>query len=240
MTVLTRYGDFRNYFAKHYTSSGSFTFVNSNPDTITRSSGSFADDQLLPGMVGDVTGTVNNNKRYHLAAVAASTLTLVASDAVTAEGPIATTIRAFWLANDGYEEFPGPFGHTNLVRSGGFTAGFTGVPHPYAGVSFQVTCNGGAADAALGVPDFHWYLSQRTDDSTKQLLTITEKAATITQSFSGSVNIVHSATGTTELGALTNPTMDQIVALFKHCHLYVRRNSDGAIQWVDLLKDMLQ
>ncbi len=33
--------------------------------------------------------------------------------------------------------------------------------------------------------------------------------------------------------------MGNLVQLYRYCHLYCRRRSDGAIQWVDLLAVLL-
>ncbi len=68
------------------------TFVDSNPDTITRTVGSFVTDGFQAGMRIVVSGTASNDGEFTVATVAALTLTLVAADAVVAEGPVATTI----------------------------------------------------------------------------------------------------------------------------------------------------
>ncbi len=67
-------------------------FVDSNPDTITLSVGSFVDAGFKAGMEISVSGTDFNNTTYTIATVAAGTLTLVASDAVTDEDGTSATI----------------------------------------------------------------------------------------------------------------------------------------------------
>jgi hypothetical protein len=67
------------------------TFADADPDTITRSAGSFITDGFTAGMTIQVSGTTNNNGTFTIAAagVAATVLTLIASDQLTDEGPIA-------------------------------------------------------------------------------------------------------------------------------------------------------
>ena len=68
-----------------------FIFNDVNPDTITASGsspGSFVTDGFEPGMELVVTGTSNNDGRYLIDSVAATTLTLDAGETLTAEGPI--------------------------------------------------------------------------------------------------------------------------------------------------------
>ncbi len=79
--------------------SDSLTFVDSNPDTITRGAGSFITDGYAAGMLIVVTGTASNNGTFRVAAVVAGTLTLASSETLVAEGPVATTIAS--IANEG-------------------------------------------------------------------------------------------------------------------------------------------
>ncbi len=60
-------------------------FVDSNPDTITRLSGSFITDGFAVGMKISVSGSASNDGTYTLAGVGALTLTLDAGDALTPE-----------------------------------------------------------------------------------------------------------------------------------------------------------
>ena len=65
------------------------TFADADPDTIVRSSGtpgSFVVDGFTVGMTITVAGTASNDGIFTLATVAALTLTLVAGDALVAEG----------------------------------------------------------------------------------------------------------------------------------------------------------
>lgn len=69
------------------TISGTFSTVNSNPDTITRASGSFVTDGFVAGQKITMSGwaTGGNNATFTVAIVAALTLTLVTADSLTAE-----------------------------------------------------------------------------------------------------------------------------------------------------------
>jgi hypothetical protein len=65
------------------------TFADANPDTITRSAGSFVTDGFLEGMTILVTGSTSNDGYYTIdtGGVGALVLTLVAGDALVVEGP---------------------------------------------------------------------------------------------------------------------------------------------------------
>lgn len=246
MTIISTWAAFRWYAAVKHVSSGNFAFVDANPDTITRAVGSFVADGVVAGMVCQPAGTVSNNRRrYTVDTVAALTLTLSAADAVVAEPAVASTLTSFYLDNDGVEEFPGPLGHTNLMRAAGFDAGFTGIPHPApggVGASFDVSCNAGAVDAVPGVDEYHWYLSQRTDDPARQYLSVSRlPCPTYTpDTRSGSVRIRFTTLANTDFGVVTSTTPETLCELFKHTHLYCLRVSDGAIQWVDVLAEMFK
>lgn len=250
MTVLPNWSTFRHHAAVRVTASPTATFQNLNPDKIIRTDfgGDYAADGLKVGMVVRPSGTASNDaRRFTIDVVSAAFLTLSADDAVVAEGPIGCTLTAFFIDPDGVEQYPGPFGDTNKVRSGGFDGGFSGVPTPYGGVAFEVTVNATAADSVYGVHEYRWYLSQRTDDSTKQYLSIASKTPTEGNTYSGTMSIVHSTLAYTDLGPGLSAdefkdamTPDLIIEIFRHCHLYCQRISDGSLQWVDLLKAMIQ
>jgi len=70
------------------------SFVDSEPDTISRSSGSFDEDGFRPGDVVDVGGTVSNNGRFTISNVGAQTLTLIATDELTTEAEVTATLTS--------------------------------------------------------------------------------------------------------------------------------------------------
>jgi len=77
----------------------SVSFVDSNPDTITRSAGSFITDGFTAGEQIIITGTASNNTTYTIAGggVAAGTLTLVGGDAIVVEGPVTATMQSAFI-----------------------------------------------------------------------------------------------------------------------------------------------
>ena len=244
MAIITTYPAFRWYACEKIVSSPLATFNVLAPDTITRTDGvSYITDGIEAGMVTRPSGTANNDGfLYTVESLIATTLTLDVGDAVVAEGPIACTLTSYWLDRDGYEEFPGPFGHTNLVRSGGFSGGFADIPQPWAGVQFSTSVNAWTADAVPGVDEYNWYLSQRTDDPAKQYIEITQYANPLFpgNTYSGTVKIDDTALAASELGISLPVTPTQISEVFKHCDLYCIRVADGAIQWANLLEEMFQ
>lgn len=66
-------------------STGNLTFGNANPDTIVRASGSWVSDGVVTGDIISITGSLYNDGTYTVATVAALTLTLITTDALTAE-----------------------------------------------------------------------------------------------------------------------------------------------------------
>jgi hypothetical protein len=70
--------------------SRTFTFNDNTPaaDSITCSSGSFVTDGFAAGMYVTVGNTTSNDGTYLISTVTASTLTLDASESLTAEGPL--------------------------------------------------------------------------------------------------------------------------------------------------------
>lgn len=237
--ILSTYTQFREVFTRRISISATVTFADVNPDTITRAAGDYGTDGVEDGMSIWHSGTVNNNAiLYKINTVSGAVLTLDAGESVVAEGPVASTAEAYHVDPDGWPRFPGPFDSTNLVRSGGFDGGITGAPNPYLGAAFNLTVNDGAADSATGVDEYDWYVSQRTDDSAKQLWTVTPLAAGA-DSFSGSIQMVHSALATSELGVAIGPLpAQQYNGMLRNMAVYCRRISDGAIQWLDLLRAM--
>lgn len=131
------------------------------------------------------------------------------------------------LGVDGVEAWP-----VSLVRANGFDAGLTGISRPITAFPVTVSCNGQAAD---GGSAFDWYLSQRTDDTSLQWISLAYLSATQ----SGTVVLSLTAKCVTDLGlsgATATLTEDELREILRHTTLYVRRVSDGAIQLVELLR----
>lgn len=64
---------------------GNLTFADSNPDTITRASGSWETDEVEVGDIIEIFGTLLNDGTYTITAVTETVLTLVATDSLVAE-----------------------------------------------------------------------------------------------------------------------------------------------------------
>ena len=76
------------------------TFADANPDTITRASGSFVTDGYVANDRVDGSGSASNDGKYTIATVAALVLTLIASDTLVAEGPVAGVTLKRWAHPD--------------------------------------------------------------------------------------------------------------------------------------------
>ncbi len=235
--IVASYPDLRNRFAERAidtTSAGGFstTFVDSNPDTITRVtvSGSYIVDGFVDGMLITVTGTALNDGVYRVATVADQTLTLSPEESLTAE-TIGCSIVGVETYVDGYEKWP----YQNVRKPGsGFGdlgSTITGIPKPWPTFSsFGITCNGFAPDAVFGVDEYDWYVSQRSEDTSAQPLTLS-----FVSTASGTIII---SPKPARYGKVAGDPMtpDEVIKVFRNCHIYVKRISDGAIQWVDMLR----
>jgi hypothetical protein len=243
--IVQNFTTFRYVFSDRRLSApdAGFTFSAGPPSTIQRGTGSFLTNGVATGMYCEPKNTANNDgKRGYISALTATLMTWDASGAtLTAEGPTpGQQLRSFFVGVDALEEWPGPFSQTSdLVRSGGFDGGITGVPQPYALAAFHATVNGNAVDGVPGVDEYDWYLSQRTDTVAAQFLSIVPYTLAVAPAtHSGTVTIQHTALATTELG-LASPISDaQLRDLFRSTDIYVRRRSDGAIQWMSLDRHM--
>lgn len=79
-----------------------YSFANSNPDTILDSSNSFLTDGFVAGQKITVSGSASNNKNLEIDTIAAGVITLIAGNTLTVEAAGATvTIMA-----NGKEQFP--------------------------------------------------------------------------------------------------------------------------------------
>lgn len=90
---------------------GSVTFADNSPaaDTITRTTGSFIEDGLAEGATIIITSSASNNKTVTVASVTALTATLIASDELTNEGPVAATLTCPKVEVAVESEEAGPF-----------------------------------------------------------------------------------------------------------------------------------
>ena len=253
MGVIADWSTFRWIFSRggatsnwlHGNSSGfALTFAAGPPATIA-GGGTFIADHHAAEMHCDVSATALNNGRYLIDTVAAGLITLDSAETLQAE-VVAATLFSAYRDNDQVEEFPSELGHVDLMRDAGFDLGIGqlsgavyGRIRPYTGSAFEASCNALAADAVKGTDEYHWYLSQRTDDPAKQYLSIAQKADTAAQSFSGSVSIVHTAFAVSDLDLTAATIYLARRELFGHCDLYCQRIADGAIQWIRIYNEMM-
>jgi hypothetical protein len=228
--ILASYSALRHHFGeKGQTTSVSLTYVAGPPSTITRASGSFVDDGHEAGMSIDVANTASNDGRYTIDTVAALTITLSADDSLSAEGPVTSSLTSALYYTDGAEEWP-----RDNVRAGGFDDTWSMSPRPITAFSAIITVNAGVTDAVAGT-SYTWYVRQRTDDSSLQWLSVTHPDATKT----GSIALELTAKCISDLGldgASVKLTQEQQRRVLRNVWLFVKRESDDAIQQQDLMQ----
>ena len=224
--LLATYSDLRHHFTLGgYTAGVSLTYDHV-ANTISRSSGSFVTDGFVDGMTLDVFGTASNDARYSITSVSA--LVIAIAEQLDADETTATSALwgAFYEA-DGMAQWPRAKMHT-----AGFDAQPTVSARPFSPMPITLSCNGGVTDATAGTT-YKWYLSQRTDVVANQRLLLTHPDAASTGTVQ--LELTALAVSSLDLGATTDPlNVGQRTLLLKHCHLYVQRASDRAIQFYDL------
>lgn len=62
-------------------------YIDANPDTITRSAGSWDDDNFFNGDTIEISGSASNDGTYTIASHTTTVLTLIMGDTLIAEGP---------------------------------------------------------------------------------------------------------------------------------------------------------
>lgn len=228
--IITTFSAFRDKFATRVQNTYSVTF--SAPDFIDDAGADFVTDGYVAGQRIQVIGSASNDGYRIIDTVSTTRITTI-EQTVAAEGPVAVSLDAISVDNDGYPSWP-----IANMRAGGFSAGFTGLGNNYTGETLSITANSGAADSVKGTDEYDWYLSQRTEVASKQVLSISPVPHTATQSFSGTVRVLNTALAQTLYGStLGDP--ESVAKLFKACHLYCQRRSDNAIQWIDLHKHFM-
>ncbi len=210
--IITSYATFRYVFSIKARSSGTFTYNNLTPATITRAAGSFTDDGWTANMSIFVTETANNNGVFALAGhPAAGTLTLAAGQTLTTE-TVASVVEGKFMANDGMETWP-------LAKSSVWSGNMQWPPGGSVSLPDVLTVNGLGEDAVYGVDEWDWYLSQRTDDPAKQYFSLTQEIG-----MSGTVTL-----DTTALFDDMYPdgfSPQAVQEVFKNVDLYVQKRSD--------------
>ncbi len=220
--IVPSFTTFRFQFASVLEVGGPMTFT--APDQVIN-----ANAAAYPaGMRINPAGTASNNAYYTILSNVAGTITTVEQGVVTEPNAPGSTLSGALVDNDGLESWP-----VDLVRGLGFDGGIVRTVEGSSPSLFTLSVNGGVDDSVPLVDEYDWYLSQRTEILSKQYLIISQAL-----NKSGSVNLVATtlAQETFLLAPLTDLTAEQTALLLKFAHLYVKRRSDGAIQWIDLLE----
>jgi len=210
-------------------------FVNSNPDTITRSDGgSFVADGFTVGDVIMVGGSTSNDGKYTLAGVAATTLTLTGTDSLTAE-----TAGASVTVTNGVLVRVRAFTQTNVIFStsmgvwdGGTSAVITKAPVSGYAWSVLTSANAGSAtvqasdkentstsdrttvafsapsgDAARITLQASTYVVARSNSTTKNTSTLTALVRSAAGQVVGSAPVVFSINNSTGGGETVSPVL---------------------------------
>jgi len=230
--IVPTYSAARHHFATvARTTSVSLTYDHTaTPNTIARVSGSFVTDGFLAGQSLDVANTTSNDARYTVATVAALTMTIATGEQFNSSETIVSSLTGAFYANDGAEVWP-----TALVRANGFSSTFVITQSPITLYPSQWTINNYVTDAAAG-SSYTWFLRQRTDDPDLQWLQAVHADSTRT----GTLYVTLTARAVSDLGiatSLTKLTASQQLRVLKSVTAFCKRNSDGAIQQIDVLRE---
>jgi hypothetical protein len=143
-----------------------------------------------------------------------------------------------------YAQFRAGFNPAAPVGADGFKAWSGGdviaptgltVPTTITSWPFSVVATFTLNDPTPGVDRFDWYLSQRTDNSARQYLTIDRDDA-LPNTRSGQVLISYTSLAY-DLGYTSTPlSTKSILALFTDVEIYVRQRSTGFIRHASLLE----
>lgn len=231
MTVLPNFTTFRATFALDpLVAAGSFIFSDSNPDTIIWQSGDFGVLGVVNRNIVTVAGSGINDGVYYSEVVAGNVMTLIASDALTNQGPVpGVTATIQPIDADGLETWP--------VQNVLHAPPMRGIPRYHnLGATMFVTVNNYAADVVAGVNEYDWHVSQRTDMASDQHLLVSQKPDLGGNSFSGAIFISLNSTTDFPTGTLDEMTPDALKRIAKHVVIYAQRRSDKAIFWADLTR----
>lgn len=232
--ILATYAEMRHHFAHvAHTTSVSLTYVHAVPATITRGAGSFVTDGFTAGMSVDVAGTASNDGRYTVDTVAALTLTLATGDQLVNETIVSSLTGAEYDV-DGAEAWPLDELHVTSPAFDDTWAKVTLIFQPVTKFPLVVTINASATDVDAG-SSYTWYVRQPTDDPDLQWFSVVHSDLTRT----GRITLSLTAKCVTDLGlslASDKLSGDQQIRVLRGTTLFVKRDSDGAIQFIDLAR----
>lgn len=139
----------------------------------------------------------------------------------------------------GYEAWPSA--NVNTVAFNTLT-----VPRPINVGAFHVTCNAltpgdtttGDVDAVLGVADYNWWVSLRSDDPAAQAITVVQDNAAKSGTLLFGFNLANARTLLNDSGLTTATTLQKDVhlyTLYRNVWIYAQRVSDDFIVARNLL-----
>jgi hypothetical protein len=224
--ILASYFAMRHHFAEVARTTAVSLAYDHGANTITRASGSFVDDGFVEGMSLDVANTIDNDARYTIAS--ASALVITIEEQLNSTETITSSLTGAFYEADGAEVWP-----IANVRAGGFSSTWSLAPRPITGFPAQLTVNALATDVAAG-SSYTWYVRQRTDEGTAQYLSVAHASLLST----GTITLSLTTKATTDLGVanLVKLTPEQQIRILRGVTVFCKRDSDGAIQLVDLLQ----
>lgn len=241
MAIIQQFSPFRAIFAVHasFAPTAPDPLQFTAPNILNRTSGgNWATSGFQVGHRIQPVGTVSNDQYFTIASFASSSVLNTVESNVTTEGPFTAgvTVDGVFIDPGGCERWP-----VANVRQATFSGGVSGMTVPFVPtvktVGLALTVNATTADTTPGVDDYDWFLSQRTEDTTKQYISIFEEPAAGGNTFSGTIRFAHTTLAETEFGIAVGSSLTpiQTVRFFNKMDLYVQRKSDKLIQWVRLL-----
>ena len=239
MAIIPTWSSFRQQFAETVSllnTSIAFTAPDRVDAGVTDlvTAGFLVGHRLIPSGSGVVAANLGP---FIIASFPTNAIAETVEQTITTQGAASPrSLEAAFIDPDGLERWPVANVNSTWVNTFEFFAD-SGPFVPLVGFGdYIVTVNAVAADAVQGTDEYAWFLSQRTEDTAQQSLTIEDTPDAAGQSFSGTIRLRHTQLALDEYGltegvALT-PT--QTAAMFKNVHVYIQRLSDDAIQFVDL------
>lgn len=235
--VITSFHGLRASFARRARTLDAVSF-NGSERRASRASGSFITDNFSEGMEVDIIGSTSNDGRRTIVVLEALNMYFSGDSPTMADEAAGTRLLVGAFRDpDGLEHWP-----VDRVHASGFN---TGVVAVNAGGDFdawanfdafpmEFTVDGGAVGP---VPTHDTYLSQRSDLASRQYM-----ALEAVPGATGSWRITLTPLAVLELGLLLSTSTlnaDQMSRVLRYAAVYVRRQSDGKIQWLDLHKAVL-
>jgi hypothetical protein len=241
--ICVNFPSFKARFATRAVMSMPQTFDFTAPDEIDSNGVAWGSESppYVAGMTLIMAGSASGNDTFTIASIAGDVVTTVEQTVANEATVTMSLCEGVTFEKSGWEQWPVEYmrvGDTAATFDGGITGyGAT----PYDGGAIALSANATAADAAYGVDEYDWYLSQRTDVPASQYLSIVQGADGVGPvSHSGSCVITPTALAEAKFGFSVSGGVpidpDITRMLFRGCDIYVRRISDQAIQRADMLR----